>query len=139
MVSDSAGTYFASEHPHASRELTFWNNTARDQGDAGHRHGTMFGTMRAILDAFGNDAAERGRIFILPFYFVQPTAESGEMRRVPEPDEEFALMRSRADLYTRYGWCPTTHVNAAAHANFAYQLYAWLKYLEINGLMPDET
>ena len=138
MVSDSAGTYFPSEHPNASRELTFWNNTARDQGDAGHRHTNMFNAMRAILEAFGDGAAERDNIFILPFYFVQPTAESGEMRSVPEPDAEFAFMGSRANLYTRYGWCPTTHVNAAAHTNFAYQLYAWLKYLEVNALIPEE-
>ncbi|MBE6723607.1 MAG: hypothetical protein E7576_00200 [Ruminococcaceae bacterium] len=138
MVSDSAGTFFPSEHPAASRELTYWNNTARDQGDAGHRHGIMFRTMKAILDAFGGDEAERDNIFILPFYFVQQTAESGEMRSVPEPAAEFPFMRAQSELYTRFGWCPTTHVNAAAHANFAYQLYAWLKYLEVNALIPDE-
>ena len=135
MVSDSAGTFFPSEHPAASRELTFWNNTERDQGDAGHRHGIMFRTMKAILEAFGSDEAERDNIFILPFYFVQQTAESGEMRSVPEPAAEFPFMRAQSELYTRYGWCPTTHVNAAAHANFGYQLYAWLKYLEVNGLI----
>lgn len=125
-VSDSAGTYFPSLHRHTGEELAFWVDGT--SGEQAGRHNTMFNCMKNIIDEFDNETYENNNVYVLPFYFVQPTAESCAMRVANGPSYYFDLMKDSDHYITKYGWCPTTHINGIGHANWAYQLYSWLKY-----------
>ena len=119
-VSDSAGTYFPSLHPTMGDEIAFWVDS--NVGTQSGRHDTMYNCMKTLIDTFDNEEYESNDIYVLPFYFVQPTAESCCMREVP------SLVPGFDTYVTKYGWCPTTHINNIGHASWAYQLYSWLKY-----------
>lgn len=131
-VSDSAGTYFPSLHPHTGDELTFWNDSKG--GTQAGRHNTMFTCMKNIIDEFDNEVYENDKVYVLPFYFVQPTAESCSMRVIDSLVCEFEIFKESERYISKYGWCPTTHINGAGHATWAYQLYSWLRYTFANSI-----
>jgi len=123
VLSDAGGTYFPSLHPNCSKDMTIWN----DNGDQGSRHTQQYGVMDMLQKVYGNVASEANNIYMVPFYFVQPTAESCSMRRVNLPDAVVDL--TKGNLFnTTYGWHASTHINGIGHINWGYQLYSWLKH-----------
>ncbi|MGX7627636.1 hypothetical protein ACWOMK_02215 [Bacillus thuringiensis] len=122
-LSDAAGTFFPSLHPNCSEKMTIWNDT----GSQGSRHNQQYDLVSMLQKEFANKQSEDNKIFFLPFYFVQPTAQSVAMRRVDLPDAGIQL--TARNLYNdSYGWHASTHVNGIGHINWGYQLYSWLKY-----------
>lgn len=122
-LSDAAGTYFPSLHTNCSDQMAIWN----DNGSQGSRHSQQYGLVQMLQNEYANSTSENNKVFFLPFYFVQPTAESFAMRRVDLPDQSIQLVNSH--LYNEpYGWYPSTHINGIGHTNWGYQLYSWLKY-----------
>ena len=122
-IPDAAGTYFPSLHPNCNYLCTMWNDT----GSQGSRHNQQYGLQKMLQEYYGNEEQEENNIFILPFFFVAPTAESVALRTVNLPDAEFALT-SNNRFYDHYGWHASTHVNGIGHTNWGYSLYSWLKY-----------
>ena len=128
-IPDCSGTYFPSLHPNCDEKMTIWNDT----GNQGNRHHTMYGVVEMLQNEFCKDEYEDDNIYFVPFYFVQPTAESCSMRKVNLPCSEIELMHH--NIFTaNYGWCASTHVNGIGHMNWAYQLYSWLKYTTVKNL-----
>lgn len=129
-VPDAAGTYFPSLHPNCTDKMVIWNDT----GAQGSRHNLLYGLADMLQTEYGNATSETNKVFFLPFYFVQPTAESCAMRKVDLPDSGIALTAKNM-LNDAYGWHASTHVNGIGHLNWAYQLYSWLKYTIAKGLV----
>lgn len=125
VLSDTAGTYFPSLHPNCNVErMTMWADISAPQGS---RHNQQYNLQKMFNQVWGSDEAEQNDIYLLPFFFVQPSAESFSMRETDLPDAIFRLTEDH--LYNdAYGWHPSTHINGIGHTNWAYQLYAWLKY-----------
>ena len=128
-VSDSAGTYFPSKHPDCEDDLEIWN----DNGDQCTRHGLMYTVMNTLQTQFCTTDYENANVYVLPYYFVQPTIESASLREADTPDTRFELT-ARNKIIAKYGWWPTTHINGIGHINWAYQLYSWIKYTIAKGL-----
>ena len=122
-IPDCAGTYFPSLHPNCDEKMTIWNDT----GSQGSRHSSMHGLVSMLQEEFCTAAYENQNIYFLPFYFVQPTAESCSMRKVNLPCSEIRLTHDNI-FNANYGWHASTHVNGIGHINWGYQLYSWLKY-----------
>lgn len=122
-IPDAAGTYFPSLHPNCDEKMTIWNDT----GSQGSRHNQMYNLCDMLQKEFCNDTYENQDIYFVPFYFVQPTAESCSMRKVDLPDAEIKLTHNNI-FNASYGWHASTHVNGIGHINWGYQLYSWLKY-----------
>jgi hypothetical protein len=129
-VPDAAGTYFPSLHPNCSDKMVIWNDT----GSQGSRHAQQHGLTQLLQAEYGNADSEANNVYFLPFYFVQPTAESCSMRRVDLPDAMIQLT-SKHIFSDSYGWHASTHVNGIGHINWGYQLYAWLKYTIVKSLI----
>ncbi|MDF2544574.1 MAG: hypothetical protein K0S47_4292 [Herbinix sp.] len=122
-IPDAAGTYFPSLHPNCSDQMVIWNDT----GSQGSRHTQQYELVKMLQAEYGNENSENNNVYFLPFYFVQPTAESCSMRRVDLPDASIQLTAHHT-FNDSYGWHASTHVNGIGHINWGYQLYAWLKY-----------
>lgn len=128
-IPDCAGTYFPSLHPNCDEKMTIWN----DIGSQGSRHNSMYNLVKMLQEEFCNDTYENQNIYFVPFYFVQPTAESCSMRKVNLPDADILLTHNNL-FNASYGWHASTHVNGIGHINWAYQLYSWLKYTIVKNL-----
>lgn len=130
-IPDSAGTYFPSLHPNCGSECTFWNDEKNGQGT---RHSQQYDIMKNLQSEFGQSSYESQKVYMLPFFFVTPTAEGVSNRIADMPDAEFNHL-THSDFYEHYGWHASTHMNAYGHMNWGYCLYSWLKYtlaLEVN-------
>ena len=121
-ISDAAGTYFPSLHPNCDSLCTMW----KDVGAQGSRHNQQYKLQKMLQEYYGTKEQEDNNIFMLPFFFVAPTAESVALRTVPLPDAEYASTNNK--FYDHYGWHASTHVNGIGHINWGYSLYSWLKY-----------
>lgn len=76
------------------------------------------------MQNFDNEEKRGENIFALPFFFTfNPLSFS--YRECNFPDYEFDNSNANKEPY---GWLPATHVSVLAHANWAYQLYSWIKY-----------
>lgn len=122
-IPDSAGTYFPSLHPKCDEKCTIWNDT----GSQGSRHNQQFGLQKMLQEYYGTEEQENNKIYIVPFYYVAPTAECVSSRFVPMPDNEYSSVMDN-EFYDNYGWHASSHVNGIGHINWAYCLYSWLKY-----------
>lgn len=122
-IPDAAGTYFPSLHPNCNYLCTIWNDT----GSQGSRHNQQYNLQKMLQEYYGTEEQEENNIYMLPFFFVAPTAESVALRTVPLPDAEYALT-SDNKFYDHYGWHASTHVNGIGQTNWGYSLYSWLKY-----------
>lgn len=122
-IPDAAGTYFPSLHPNCDEKMTIWNDT----GSQGSRHNQQYKLVKMLQEEFCNDTYENQNIYFVPFYFVQPTAESCSMRKVNLPDADIQLTHDNL-FNASYGWHASTHVNGIGHINWGYQLYSWIKY-----------
>ena len=121
-ISDAAGTYFPSLHPNCDSLCTMW----KDVGTQGSRHNQQYKLQKMLQEYYGTKEQEDNNIFMLPFFFVAPTAESVALRTVPLPDAEYASTNNK--FYDHYGWHASTHVNGIGQINWGYSLYSWLKY-----------
>lgn len=122
-IPDAAGTYFPSLHPNCNYLCTMW----KDTGSQGSRHNQQYGLQKMLQEYYGAEEQEENNIFMLPFFFVAPTAESVALRTVPLPDAEYTLTNDNK-FYDHYGWHASTHVNGIGHINWGYSLYSWIKY-----------
>lgn len=126
-VPDAAGTYFPSLHPNCDEKCTIWNDT----GSQGSRHNQQYNLQKMLQEYYGTQDNEDSRnVYMLPFFFVAPTAESVALRSVPLPDADFSLTRDNT-FYNNYGWHASTHVNGIGQTNWGYSLYSWIKYTSV--------
>jgi len=124
-IPDSAGTYFPSRHPNCGPETWFWNDMGSSQSG---RHAQNYALQAMLQDGIGTAQNEANGVYLLPFFFTAPPAESYSMRSASLPDSDIALMAQDSRYGVGYGWCPGVHINGIGHINWAYQLYSWLKY-----------
>ena len=117
---DSSGTFFPSLHPHTDEKCIVWNDT-------GSRHDKLFKLMDALQSRFCNEEDEANGIYLIPFFFVSPTAEGVSSRYAPLPDAEMNLTENNR-YYSSFGWVSSIHTNGYGHMNWGYSLYSWLKY-----------
>ena len=122
-IPDAAGTYFPSLHPNCNPLCTIWNDT----GAQGSRHNQQYGLQSMLQAYWGDTTREAANEYILPFYYVAPTAESVALRDVHLPDSDIKLMGANK-FYDNYGWHASTHVNGIGQTNWGYALYSWIKY-----------
>ena len=130
-IPDSAGTYFPSLHPNCGDDCVIWNDNKHGQGS---RHSQMFSVQKNLQEEFAKDSYEEDKVYILPFFFVTPTAEGVSNRVANLPDAGYNIVKNN-DYLVNYGWYASTHMNAYGHMNWGYCLYSWLKYtlaLEVN-------
>lgn len=123
-IPDSAGTYFPSLHPSCSEECTIWNDTKNHQGS---RHEQQYKVMKDIQGEFATSDYESKNVYVLPFFYVTPTAEGVSKRNANLPDAEYNIMQDN-NYFEHYGWHASTHMNAYGHMNWGYCLYSWIKY-----------
>ena len=129
-IPDAAGTYFPSLHPNCNYLCTIWNDT----GSQGSRHNQQYNLQKMLQEYYGTEEQEQNNIFMLPFFFVAPTAESVALRTVPLPDAEYSITGNNK-FYDHYGWHASTHVNGIGQTNWGYSLYSWLKYTMAKNLI----
>lgn len=85
--------------------------------------GTSYDLAKIILDTHANREAES--IYLIPNYFVQPTAYSIPLKKSD-------VMCSLETVYEQAIDEPmVSHPNGEAHKAWAYQAYCWLKYTMI--------
>ncbi|MCX2473579.1 hypothetical protein OQZ33_04460 [Pedobacter sp. MC2016-05] len=110
----SGGTIFPSIYPNLTKESYAWNSF---YGDGGRKPKIWKFTQDWLNDLINEDTE---RIFQIPFYFTQ-NPDSTAQRSVPTPTGD--------NIKIPYGgFLPRVHPDATAHMNYAYQIYAWLKY-----------
>lgn len=125
VLADCAGTYFPSLHPNFDKSIAVWN----DNGDQPTRHPRLYTYMKQWLeDVLATDTENADKVYLLPFWWVMPTAESACIREIPLAEHTKNYFANQGKNYNKYGWYPTTHLNPNAHWSFAYQLYSWIKY-----------
>ena len=129
-IPDTAGTYFPSLHPNCNYLCTIWNDT----GSQGSRHNQQYNLQKMLQEYYGTEEQEQNNIFMLPFFFVAPTAESVALRTVPLPDAEYSITGNNK-FYDHYGWHASPHVNGIGQTNWGYSLYSWLKYTMAKNLI----
>lgn len=118
-VPDSAGTIFPSKYQCVKNDIS-WNADSYID----NRHNLLFGCQKIVMQNFDNEEKRGENIFALPFFFTfNPLSFS--YRECNFPDYEFDNSNANKEPY---GWLPATHVSVLAHANWAYQLYSWIKY-----------
>ena len=88
---------------------------------------------KKIQEEFAKASYESDKVYMLPFFFVTPTAEGVSNRVANLPDAEFNIVKNNNYL-VNYGWYSSTHMNAYGHMNWGYCLYSWLKYTIALGL-----
>lgn len=76
---------------------------------------------------FDKESYEQQGIYMLPFFFVTPTAEGVSFRVAPTAESEVG-QSEQFNRHEHYGWCASTHMNGYGHASWGYCLYSWLKY-----------
>lgn len=121
MVLDSAGTYFPSLHPNCDSKCTIWNDT----GSQGSRHSQQYNLQKIVLENLNSRESEN--IYVIPTYYVAPTAEAVSNRECDLPDAEYNTINNNK-FRSNFGWHASTHVNGLGHSNWGYALYSWLKY-----------
>lgn len=120
-VFDSAGTYFPSKHPKFDDSICFWNDLTLS------RHARMYGINKEYMAVnLVTDNEDATGVYHLPAYWTMPTAESAVVRQINLPNSRNYFNNN--DVFVKYGWVPTVHLNPDAHWSFAYQLYSWMKY-----------
>ena len=129
-IPDCAGTYFPSLHQNCGDECVIWNDNKHNQGS---RHLQMYVVQKNIQEEFAKASYESDKVYMLPFFFVTPTAEGVSNRVANLPDAEFNIVKNNNYL-VNYGWYSSTHMNAYGHMNWGYCLYSWLKYTIALGL-----
>lgn len=83
-----------------------------------------------LITEYGNKEAEN--IYLVPFYFVQPTAWGQPLYRVDMPESIFGLEGFQNDSFLKYrplGVGANIHPGSHCQAAWGYQLYSWLKYV----------
>lgn len=116
---DSAGTIFPSVYRCSPRQLR-WN--ADSYIDV--RHTLQYKCQKIIMDNFDSEQKRNEKIYALPFFFTHhPLSYSSRNSNFPDYEYKTESIHNEP-----YGWLPATHVDISAHANWAYQLYAWIKY-----------
>lgn len=125
VLPDCAGTYFPSKHPNFDKTIAIWN----DNGAQPTRHPRLYTYVKQwMVDKLSSDTEVADKTFLLPFWWVMPTAESACIREIPFAEHTKNYFYNEGKNYNKYGWYPTTHLNPNAHWSFAYQLYSWIKY-----------
>lgn len=123
-VPDVASTHFPSLHLKCGENTYMWNS-GHETGHSYTYHKQQYNCMKMLLEEYSNK--ENENIYIVPFFFVNPGAESSAMRTMYSMDSNFEIMKDNITI-EQYGWVPNVHINAIGHSNWAYQLYSWLKY-----------
>ena len=122
-IPDAAGTYFPSLHPKCSELCTIWNDT----GSQGSRKAQQYGLQSTLQSYYDNSTQESQNIYMVPFYYVAPSAESVALRKTDIIDADFSVLTDNSH-FNHFGWHASTHVNGVGHINWGYQLYSWIKY-----------
>lgn len=121
-IPDCEGTYFPSLHENCGYNCSYWSNSQNES-----YHIQQQNVQRIITKAYANTESENNNIYVLPFLFVTPPAESVSNREINLPDGEYNILKSNK-FVDAYGWMPNVHTNAYGHMNWGYCLYSWIKY-----------
>lgn len=118
VMNDSMGTIFPSQYQDADAAKCRWNLTDS-------RHALCY-NIQKVYEHFDTDEYKQQKVYVLPFYFVSnPLFFSVRESNLPEYDYNGG--ETSKHLHP-WGWLPTVHADVRAHSNYAYQLYAWIKY-----------
>lgn len=118
VMNDSMGTIFPSQYQDADAAKCRWNLTDS-------RHELCY-NIQEVYNHFDTDEYKQQKIYVLPFFFVSnPLFFSVRQSNLPEYDYNGG---STSEHLHPWGWLPTVHADVRAHSNYAYQLYAWIKY-----------
>ena len=121
-----AGTYYPRFFPNYVNSER-WNPMLSMSSYATNHYNTM-----VVLNSMEEDSSyEENNVFVLPTYFVNPAAKAIPAMEVNEPCSDFG---KNEPLYEPKGQAPNVHVGGIAHAAYAYQLYAWIKWTIVNNL-----
>lgn len=121
-----AGTYYPRFFPNYVNSER-WNPMLNMSPYATNHYNTM-----VVLNGMDEDSSYEGNnVFVLPTYFVNPSAKAIPAMEVNEPCSDFG---KNEPLYEPKGQAPNVHVGGIAHAAYAYQLYAWIKWTIVNDL-----
>lgn len=128
-LSDYAGGILSSLYPELPAAITGITN----MGSSHDNHYNAMSALIGYLYPSGVDNEDSLKRWLLPFYWVQPTYYSIPMYEAPAPEHLFVTHQQPRDYHVvinpdNNGNANTLHPSAFAHANWAYQLYGWLKY-----------
>lgn len=123
-IPDCNGTYFPSKHPTYGEEAAYWVN--KQSWNAESQHNQQRNVQRNVNAEYANAESENNNVYVVPFFFVTPPAESICNRLLPLPDS--SVNTNSKLIYDIYGWGPQVHTNAYGHMHWGYQLYSWIKY-----------
>lgn len=113
-VPHTGGTIFPSKYP-GFLNMEYWNNS---DGLATYK-------WQEVLQEMITDEYEQKKTYILPTFFVNPAALAVGSQPINEPFSDFIGGNTN---YIPKGHMPFIHVGGYAHAAYAYQLYAWIKW-----------
>lgn len=119
ITPDDVGTMFPKRY-----------NNIIDSLNVGERK--FYSLASRLMTEYENRESEN--IYLVPFYFVQPTAWGQPLYRVDMPESIFGLEGFQKDGFLKYrplGIGANIHPGSQCHAAWGYQLYSWLKYVLI--------
>ena len=127
-INDPMGTIFPSKYEVKDKRYIKWEWLNMDDNSSHHdpnRHKLCFNVQRIYNEHFDNDEYKSKGVYVLPFFFsAKPTYFASRRADNPESvvveDSGYNIMPS--------GWYSNIHSDVRAHANYAYQLYSWIKY-----------
>lgn len=117
-VPDTPGTFFSERYPKILSDINMRVN--RSEHEAVKRQLTAF------------DNRENENIYIIPNFFVQPTAWGFMLQDVSLPQSYLEIEGWQQEEFRRYkvlGDGPNNHLGSQAHTAWGYQVYSWLKYV----------
>lgn len=121
VMNDSTGTIFPDFYKDTDASKCRWN--IKDSGN--NRHVQNFNIQQIYDENFETDNYKLQKVYVLPFFFVSSPVFFS-VRESNLPEYEYNGEDSRH--LQPWGWYSATHADIRAHCNYAYQLYAWVKY-----------
>ncbi len=126
-ITKVSGTFFPSQYPNMAN-VALWNTYMQAE-----HYWRNQKACQDVLDEMAKDAAyEAKNVFIIPIYYVNPSADAIPAMKINEPYRD---AEDGEDTYLAKGQHPDVHVGGKAHAAYAYQLYAWIKWTIASGLI----
>ncbi|MEW5569578.1 hypothetical protein [Rossellomorea marisflavi] len=117
LTQDYAGTFFPSKFKEFDNcKINYWG------------HDFHYKSAKLLLDWFKNKDEVAEKVFLIPNFFVQPSAYSMPYIKYSNPEAEADDLLEGSVRLIKYGAGPDIHPNYNANAAWAYQVYSWLKY-----------
>lgn len=118
-VPDNPGTFFPERYPKIVGDIKM-----------AEVHQVTYDAVKSQLSNF--EGRESEKVHLIPNYFVQPTAWSFMLQEVGLPESDLGVAGWQQEEFKRYrplGDGLNNHLGSQGHIAWAYQVYAWLKYV----------